>query len=85
MTGNFIKESDVQEILKDSQVKVFTVFDKCTIVAVKLPNGFTICESTGCIDPENYSEEIGKEICLEKIIDKIWLLEGYNLQANIRK
>ena len=45
-----------------------------------MKNGFTLRESTTCVDPANYSEEIGKEICLKHIEDKIWLLLGYALQ-----
>lgn len=31
-----------------------------------MENGFTLRESTTCVDPSNYSEDIGKEICLKK-------------------
>ena len=45
-----------------------------------MKNGFILRDSTTCIDPANYSEEIGKEICLKHIEDKIWFLLGYALQ-----
>ena len=45
-----------------------------------MKNGFTLRESTTCVDPANYNEEIGKEICLQKIEDKVWFLLGYALQ-----
>lgn len=41
---------------------------------------FYSTESTTCVDPANYNEEIGKEICLQKIEDKVWFLLGYALQ-----
>ncbi|MDU2660038.1 MAG: Gp49 family protein, partial [Clostridioides difficile] len=43
--------------------------------------GFEIVESTGCVDKANYSEDIGAEICLNKIKDKIWYLLGFLLQT----
>lgn len=49
----------------------------CTYVSVRMKNCFTLRD---CVNPANYSEEIGKEICLKHIEDKIWLLLGYALQ-----
>ena len=54
-----------------------------TIVTVELKNGFTITEVSTCVDPANFSEEIGVEICMKKIEDKIWMLEGYLLQESL--
>lgn len=48
-----------------------------------MKNGFTLRESTTCVDPENYNEEIGKEICLKRLEDKVWLLLGYQLQEEL--
>ena len=62
---------------------VSTYFEKCTVVAVQLSNGFILIESSACVDKENYDLEIGKEICLEKIKNKLWELEGYKLQCKL--
>lgn len=78
--GKSVKKEHVEHLLNESEVMVSTVFDKVTVVAVKLPNGFVIIESSGAVSKENYDEEIGKEISLEKIEDRIWELEGYLLQ-----
>lgn len=74
---NFVPIDHIKRLIREAPKEVFTVFDNCTIVAIKLPNGFTVVESSGCIDPANYSEEIGKEICMNKIEDQVWKLEGY--------
>ena len=74
---NFVPNDHIQEIIDNADTKVFTAFDNCTIVAVKLPNGFVVVESSGRIDPANYSEEIGKGICMKRVRDQIWKLEGY--------
>lgn len=73
----------VKEIMNNSKITVQTVFDKCTIVACQLPNGFVIVESSACVSPENYNEDKGIDICLDKIADKIWELEGYKLQNEL--
>ena len=78
--GSKMAVSSIDEIIENSAFDVKTVFDKCTIVTCKLPNGFVIVESSACVSPENYDEKIGMEICLKKIKDKVWELEGYRLQ-----
>lgn len=80
-----VRKEMIEEIMDNSEITVDTVFDKCTIVACKLPNGFVIVESSACVSPENYDEELGVDICLEKIENKIWELEGYKLQDNLAK
>ena len=73
----------IEEIMLNSDIRVQTMFDKCTIVSCKLPNGFVIVESSACVSPENYNEEMGVNICLDKIASKIWELEGYKLQDEL--
>jgi hypothetical protein len=78
-----MKNSITQERV-DAQiidVEVSTIFDKVTVVAVRLRNGFVLVESAGAVDKANYSEEVGREICLERIKNKIWELEGYLLSS----
>ena len=72
MVENFIKEVDVS-----------TIGDKTTLVRVVLVNGFEIIESSACVDKENYSQEIGGEVCLKKIKDKIWMMLGFLLQTAV--
>ena len=70
-------EERIDEIIANSEINAQTMFDKCTIVSCKLPNGFVIVEYSACVDPKDYDEETGINICLEKIANKIWELEGY--------
>ena len=69
----------IEEIMENSEYEFYTAFDKCTIVACRLPNGFVIVESSACVDPKNYDVDKGIDICLDKIMNKLWELEGYNL------
>lgn len=78
--ANTVKKEHVEHLLNESEIMIATVFDKVTVVSVELPNGFVITESSGAVSKENYDEEIGKEISLKKIEDKVWELEGYLLQ-----
>ena len=75
-------KANMQDVICRTEVE----FGKpVTYVTVRMKNGFTIRESTTCVDPANYDEEIGKNICLEKINDKVWWLLGYALQDKISK
>ena len=58
-----------------------TMGDRTTVVRCVLRNGFEIVESSSCVDPKNYSEKMGHDICMEKIKDKIWELLGFLLQT----
>lgn len=57
--------------------------DKTCVVMFTLKNGFVIVESSSCVSPENYDADIGKEICRERALNKIWELEGYKLQSKL--
>ena len=81
--GVTVTQAMVDYILDNSDIDVATVFDKCTVVACRLPNGFVIVESSACVDPDNYNKELGKKICMKKIEDKVWELEGYLLQEKV--
>lgn len=75
-----ISEEYIAEIMENSEFEIATVFDKCTVVSCRLPNGFVITEYAACVSPENYDEDMGAEICFERISNKVWELEAYRLQ-----
>jgi hypothetical protein len=78
--NNTITQENVELFLKSFQV--ITLDDnKTTVVKAELVNGFTIVESSSCVDPANYDENIGADICLNRIKNKIWELLGFLLQT----
>ena len=80
---NTITQRQIDELLDKSEIKVETVYDKVTIVNCKLPNGFVITEASGAVDTANYDEKIGTAICMERIENKLWELEGYALAKQL--
>lgn len=82
---NTVTKEIIEEIMTKSNIIVNTVFDKCTVVSCRLPNGFVIVESSSCVDPNNYDEDMGVEICLDRIENKVWELEGYRLQEKLHR
>jgi len=80
---NTVTQARIKDLLVRSQIDVCTKFDKVTVVTVRLPNGFVLVESAGAVDPANYNEEIGRGICLQRIENKLWELEGYLLSSHL--
>lgn len=83
---NTVTQEQVRDNMQDVIVRTLYDFEKpTTYVVVRMKNGFTLRESTTCVDPENYNEEIGAKICLKRIEEKIWFLLGYQLQEELYK
>lgn len=78
-----LADNYIDEIMNNSEFVTCKVFDKCTIVACRLPNGFVIVESSSCVDPDDYDEDIGIENCLSRIENKICELEAYRLHEEL--
>ena len=74
---NCVPVERVNEVIARSEIEFETAFGNCTVCKAKLPNGFVVVTTSGCIDPANYTESIGQEICLRHLEDEVWRLEGY--------
>ena len=75
-----ISEEEIDSIINsivDTDKEYVTEFGSATIVAWILPNGYTISEISGCVNPEQFDMEIGKKNCRAKLKTKLWELEGY--------
>lgn len=80
---NSIRPADIDAIMDVTHFHIYTYNNKTTVVIATLQSGFTITESSSCVDPANYDEEIGVDICKERIKNKLWELEGYVLQKEV--
>ena len=82
---NTDKPSIGQEMVDDfiAHTEVQTLGDKTTVVRAVLRNGFELVESSPCVSKENYSEELGAQICMKKLKDKVWFLLGFLLQTAV--
>ena len=80
--GELEDGSKITEKMVDGFIQSYesqTIGEKNTVVRAVLLNGFEIIESSSCVDPKNYDEELGTEICLKRIKDISWLLLGFTL------
>jgi len=80
-----ITKDQIDDLISKSVRTDTKMGEKTTVVCLRLPNGFEVIESSGCVDPANYNHQLGVQTCMRRIIDKVWLLEGYHLQAEVAK
>ncbi|WP_256241907.1 Gp49 family protein [Bacillus sp. V3B] len=83
MSKNTVTQEKVNEILNKSEVEYQKFGNKTLVGVCTLPNGFILVEDASCVDPANFSEEIGKGIITERFSNKVWELEGYKLQSEL--
>jgi hypothetical protein len=72
-----ISHERIQEIMDESLYEVWEPFPGITIVAMNLPNGYTLVESSGCVDPAEYDRKLGIQLCKNALERKVWQLYGF--------
>ena len=85
MKQNTVTQEQIDELFSKSEKRIERYWNKCTVMTIQLPNGFTLVEHSACVDPANYDEKVGLKICEEKLKNKLWELEGYRLQCELGK
>lgn len=77
MNDNRVFPERIDAIIDAAEITVEDRFGCMTVVHAKLPCGFIVTETSACIDPDNYDQVLGTEICMKRVRDKVWELEGY--------
>ena len=83
--GTTICLEDVDNFIGSTSVNTLKIggVPKTTLVTAVLINGFVIHETSSCVDPKNYDEQVGADICMGKIKDQIWKMLGFLLQSGM--
>lgn len=76
--GTKVLKEDVENFITD--VEVMTVGEKTTVVNAHTRSGFDTVRHSSCVDPKNYSEELGKQYAMEEVVDDLWAHLGFVLQ-----
>jgi hypothetical protein len=74
------------QLINDAIIRnQFYVFEESclTVCCLTLLNGFTVTGESACASPENFDEQIGRDIALNNARDKVWALEGYLLKEKL--
>lgn len=80
---NSVTQSQIDQLLNESEVQEHIFWGKELVVSYKLPSGFTVLGRAACVDPANFDLEIGREIARKQIESKVWELEGYLKQIEV--
>lgn len=75
---NTITLPDLKKII--AEVNVTQADPKTSLINVKLLTGFELYATSSCVDPRNYSEDLGKRYGMEEINKKLWFAMGFILQ-----
>jgi hypothetical protein len=78
-----VTKEHIEKVMAETQFEAHHLNGKTTIVMATLPNGFVIVESSSCVDPANYDPVLGESLCIKRIEDQVWKLEGYVLQSKV--
>lgn len=59
--------------------------DAVTVCALTMKNGYTVVGHSGVANPEEFDEEIGKEVARHRAIQQIWPLLGYEAATRLKE
>ena len=75
-----MNEKHIDDLLAAGNAQVTRMGVKTTVVCWTHPsNDFEIVASSSAANAEEYSAEIGMEMCMNRIKSKLWELEAYVL------
>lgn len=80
-TKSTVTEQCVKDFIRD--VQVTKMGNKTCVVLATLRNGFEVLGHSACVDADNYNEEIGKEIAMRMVENKVWEYLGFTLQNDL--
>lgn len=83
MNKNKLNEEMLIDLI--DSIDYATMGKKTTLCLITLHNGFEIVGHSACVDVKNFDANIGKRIAYESAFDKLWLVEGYRLNAELYK
>lgn len=76
--GTKIIKEDVENFI--TNVDVTTIGEKTTVVNAHTRSGFDMVRHSSCVDPKNYSEELGKQYAMEEVVNDLWAHLGFVLK-----
>lgn len=51
-----------------------------TVCALILCGGFTVIGHSGCLNPDDFDEQIGRDIAYKNAFEQLWQLQGYHMK-----
>lgn len=78
-----ISDEYIDAIIDNSDVEFETVYGTTMVMRCTLPNGYVLTESVTSSGTEYYDEDAAFEVCMSRIIEKVWEFEEYRLHCMV--
>ena len=75
-----ISQEDLDLFIGPNALGSMKLGEKTTMVEMAVRTGFVMHETSSCVEPENYDHDMGCQICVEKLKDRLWPMLGFVLQ-----
>lgn len=82
-TDNRVTLDSIKEKIQTTEFIYPETAPHMTIAVITMENGFFVTGQSAPADPENFNEELGKQLAYEDAMRKIWPLEGYLLREQL--
>lgn len=78
------KKIDINELNSRIAEVEYTIVPKTTmtICIIKMKSGFSVEGDSSCVDPDDFNEEMGREIAYENAFDKLCTAEAYRVMES---
>ena len=74
-----VTQEEIDDLVKKGTVTVTTMPNEVTTyVELELESGFKIIETSTCSSKDIYDENLGLEICMGKIKDRLWAFYSFH-------
>lgn len=73
-----VTEARINEVIASADY--YRLDGTLTVCVLCLVNGWAVTGESACASPENFDEQIGRDIAFANAREKIWALEGYLLK-----
>lgn len=80
-TAPRIALKDIEALIVSESYNVFG--GRLTICVATLKNGFLVTGESSAASPENFNSELGRTAARQRVVEKIWMLEGYALRERL--
>lgn len=75
-----------EELLTLIENEEYARFGKtCTVCALTVKSGYTVIGKSGCIDPAQFDETIGRKLAFDNAVNELWALHGYHVSNTIHQ
>ena len=72
-----VSEERVEQVIDDALIVEQKMLRKTFVLTARLDNGFEITVSSACVEPDDFDKEIAREICHERLKERVFELLGF--------